>query len=70
MDKLKDLFLKYHLGWLSALLSLVSADFIYKLIIALRDGAIDPSEYHTLSTGANGIEMLILIALMSVFKKK
>jgi len=70
MDKLKELFVKYHLGWLATLLSLISADFIYKLIIALQDGSIDPSEYHSLSTGANGIEMLILIALMSVFKKK
>lgn len=70
MDKLKDLFVKYHLGWLSALLGLVSADFVYKLVIALGDGTIDPVEYHNLSVGANGIEMLILLSLMSVFKKK
>lgn len=70
MDMLRELFTKYHLGWLSALLGLVSADFIYKLVTSLSDGVIDPSEYANLSTGANGIEMLILLALMSVFKKR
>lgn len=70
MDFIRNLFIKYHLGWLVGLLSLVSFNFVGNLCLALSDGKIDPTEFHSLSASANGIEMLILIVLMSVFRTK
>lgn len=70
MRPLLNLFEKYHMQWLFGLLSLVSFNFIGTLIIDLKDGVLDPSEFHNLSASANGVEMLILVALMMVFKSK
>jgi len=71
MDWLKNIFIKYHMTWLTGLLSLVSFNFITNVYMALQnDGVIDPVEYHHMAASANSVEMMILLALMAVFKKK
>lgn len=70
MDWLKKLLEKYHLGLLSVVLSMLSITFISNLFIAAADGIIDPAEYHSLSTGANGVELLVLFIVTSVLRKR
>jgi len=70
MDKLKQFFEKYHLGFLTIVMGMVSLEFIVKLLSAVQDGVIDAVEYSHLSTGASGLEMIILFIVMSVLKRR
>lgn len=69
MDWLKNLLQKYHLGWLAGIAGMLSITFIANLFIALSDGKIDPSEFHSLSTSANGVELFVLLLIMAALKK-
>lgn len=70
MDKLMD-FLKNHIGKIFVgLFGMLSFTFLGNMIIAVSDGRIDSMEFHNLSAGANGIELLLLMAVMAVLNKK
>lgn len=50
--------------------SLISAgSFIVHLVSSLSDGVIDANELNTLLASANGIETIILVAVMYALKK-
>lgn len=53
---------------ISSLISLFI--FLANLIAALRDGILSDSEVHTLMSGASGLQLLILGAVMVVLKIK
>lgn len=70
MDWLKDLFIKYHMRFLGFALSLVSVNFVTNLLMSASDGVISQLEFNKLSASANSVEMLILLGVMAILRKK
>lgn len=68
MEFIKSLIKKYPFLSLVIPTSLGGLSFLSNVLSALTDGIIDTAEFHQLLTGASGLQMFLLVLIMSALK--